>query len=248
MEVHAHSHTARKKWTHYFWEFLMLFLAVFCGFLAEYQLEHKIEKDREKQYIKSMVDDLKTDSIRIARIIELNKQQVSGFDSLLQSVYQKPYTDSSMRTLYYFHRKYSGPLNKMLFSKTTISQLKNSGGFRLIRKRAAADSIVRYDIVSEYAEAQGESVDYSGKLLFELSVKIFDSEYLLSYNSTNLRQILNSNKKFTLLTNEEKIIKEYANLAVFKKDVIKFYIVQLTNLQNRIPGIIQFLEKGYHLK
>jgi len=43
MEVHAHSHTVpiaigRKKWTHYFWEFLMLFLAVFCGFLAEYQL------------------------------------------------------------------------------------------------------------------------------------------------------------------------------------------------------------------
>ena len=29
MEVHAHSHTPRKKWTHYFCEFLMLFLAVF---------------------------------------------------------------------------------------------------------------------------------------------------------------------------------------------------------------------------
>ena len=28
MEVHAHTHTPRKKWTHYFWEFLMLFLAV----------------------------------------------------------------------------------------------------------------------------------------------------------------------------------------------------------------------------
>jgi hypothetical protein len=51
MEVHHHSHTSRKKWTHYFWEFLMLFLAVFCGFLAEYQLEHKIEKDKEWQYI-----------------------------------------------------------------------------------------------------------------------------------------------------------------------------------------------------
>ena len=25
MEVHAHSHTERKKWTHYLWEFLMLF-------------------------------------------------------------------------------------------------------------------------------------------------------------------------------------------------------------------------------
>ena len=28
MEVHAHSDTARKKWTHYYWEFLLLFLAV----------------------------------------------------------------------------------------------------------------------------------------------------------------------------------------------------------------------------
>jgi len=61
MEVHAHTHTERKKWTHYFWEFLMLFLAVLCGFLAEYQLEHKIEKDREKQYIKSLVRDIKDD-------------------------------------------------------------------------------------------------------------------------------------------------------------------------------------------
>ena len=29
MEVHHHTHTPRKKWTHYFWEFLMLFLAVY---------------------------------------------------------------------------------------------------------------------------------------------------------------------------------------------------------------------------
>ena len=36
MEVHAHPHTPRKKWTHYFWEFLMLFRAVFN--LGFYQL------------------------------------------------------------------------------------------------------------------------------------------------------------------------------------------------------------------
>ena len=48
MEVHHRSHTTGKKWTHYFWEFLMLFLAVFCGFLAENQREHVIEKKREK--------------------------------------------------------------------------------------------------------------------------------------------------------------------------------------------------------
>ncbi|MGB3155835.1 MAG: hypothetical protein WBB06_14610, partial [Chitinophagaceae bacterium] len=76
MEVHAHSHTERKKWTHYFWEFLMLFLAVFCGFLAEYQLEHKIEKDREKQFMQTMVEDLKSDTTQLSRLILFRKSRI----------------------------------------------------------------------------------------------------------------------------------------------------------------------------
>ena len=70
MEVHAHTHTARKKWTHYFWEFLMLFLAVFCGFLAENQREHMIEHKREKVYMTSLVEDLQKDScLTIAPVV-----------------------------------------------------------------------------------------------------------------------------------------------------------------------------------
>jgi len=69
MEVHAHSHTARKKWTHYFWEFFMLFLAVFCGFLAELQLEHKIEKRKEKQIISALYADVKKDTANLNDII-----------------------------------------------------------------------------------------------------------------------------------------------------------------------------------
>jgi hypothetical protein len=55
MEVHAHTHTARKKWTHYFWEFLMLFLAVFCGFLAENYREHYVEHQRASTTCKKSV-------------------------------------------------------------------------------------------------------------------------------------------------------------------------------------------------
>ena len=66
MEVHHHAHDPaaphhKKNWKSYFWEFLMLFLAVFCGFLAEYQQEHKIEKEREKHYMQSLIADLKND-------------------------------------------------------------------------------------------------------------------------------------------------------------------------------------------
>src|SRR5215204_2524353 len=82
MEVHHHAHTARKKWTHYFWEFIMLFLAVFCGFLAEYQLEHKIEKDREKQYIKSFGEDLALDISDLDRHISFCGANINAADSL----------------------------------------------------------------------------------------------------------------------------------------------------------------------
>ena len=67
MEVHHHAHTSRKKWTHYFWEFLMLFLAVFCGFFAEYQLEHKIEKDRAKELAKTFYEEVKNDSAAVSQ-------------------------------------------------------------------------------------------------------------------------------------------------------------------------------------
>ena len=69
MEVHAHTHTARKKWTHYFWEFFMLFLAVTLGFFVENQREHYIEKKRAKEYATLLADDLSFD------IGELNRAE-----------------------------------------------------------------------------------------------------------------------------------------------------------------------------
>ena len=83
MEVHPHTHTERKKWTHYFWEFLMLFLAVFCGFLAEYTLEHKIEKDRERQFINSFVNDIKADISQLNSVIQRRDEKVQRLDSLV---------------------------------------------------------------------------------------------------------------------------------------------------------------------
>jgi hypothetical protein len=61
MEVHAHSHTPRKKWQHYLWEFLMLFLAVTLGFFVENQREHLVEHQREKQFVQSLFNDIKAD-------------------------------------------------------------------------------------------------------------------------------------------------------------------------------------------
>jgi len=72
MEVHAHSHSQGKKWTHYFWEFFMMFLAVFCGFLAENQREHIVEGSRAKEYAALLLEDLKNDSSISMRWLLIN--------------------------------------------------------------------------------------------------------------------------------------------------------------------------------
>jgi hypothetical protein len=69
MEVHHHAHTERKKWTHYLWEFLMLFLAVTLGFFVENQREHLVEHQREKQFVQSLFNDIKADTANLDRII-----------------------------------------------------------------------------------------------------------------------------------------------------------------------------------
>src|SRR6187549_3266764 len=89
MEVHHHSHTSdpdshrgRKKWTHYFWEFFMLFIAVTLGFFVENMREHYIEHKRGLQYIRSFVEDLKTDTAGFSHTIAQYKIKEAQLDQL----------------------------------------------------------------------------------------------------------------------------------------------------------------------
>ena len=148
MEVHHHAHTPRKKWSHYFWEFLMLFLAVFCGFLAEYQLEHVIEHNREKQFIQSFIEDLKTDTASIREILVFRQRKVEIMDSLIILLSTRQITGHE-NDLYYFGRTIIRSF-RFQSNDRTITQLKNSGSLRLIRNEAAADSMMSYQKLVEY--------------------------------------------------------------------------------------------------
>ena len=142
MEVHAHTHTARKKWTHYLWEFLMLFLAVFCGFLAEYQLEHKIEKDREKQYIESLLEDLHEDTITLTETIDEYEGHRKRNDTLVKLLTGAEVKDRGA-DLYYLGRRASRSV-RLALHDFTIQQMKSSGGFRLIRKHKVSKAVIEY--------------------------------------------------------------------------------------------------------
>src|SRR5436190_23243318 len=143
MEVHAHTHTARKKWTHYLWEFLMLFLAVFCGFLAENQREHMAEKARAKQYIQSFYDDLHNNLATFSRIINFDKQKIAALNNMY-SCYDTISGNWKATSCLVQLIKNSAIFITAAFSDGTMEQLKNAGGFRLLKKEDR-DSILAYD-------------------------------------------------------------------------------------------------------
>jgi hypothetical protein len=144
MEVHAHTHTARKKWTHYFWEFLMLFLAVFCGFLAENQREHYVEHQREKQFIKTLVEDIHNDNAGMNAAVKAFTLINTHIDSLIPLLEDNNNMERNAKAIYqhvvWLHYYY-----KVTYFDRTIEQLKSSGNFRLIRNRNVSRSIIEYD-------------------------------------------------------------------------------------------------------
>ena len=175
MEVHQHTHTPRKKWTHYFWEFLMLFLAVFCGFLAEYQLEHKIEKNRERQFVNSLVNDLIADTAHLNFIIRNRNQKIVMLDSfkfLLNSPAYKNYGNE----IYFYAIQAARRVNiKIVPNNGTMQQLKNSGGLRLIRNRNVVDKISKYDRMVRETEAFGDVEESVAQNYRQVAYKFFNS-------------------------------------------------------------------------
>src|ERR1035437_9826485 len=82
METHAnHLHNAPgKNLRHYFFEFLMLFIAVFCGFLAENWREQMVAHHKEHEFMHSIVEDIKSDILQSNEILIRLNINVAGTD------------------------------------------------------------------------------------------------------------------------------------------------------------------------
>ncbi|MCY7311465.1 MAG: hypothetical protein LH619_11855 [Chitinophagaceae bacterium] len=215
MEVHAHTHTPRKKWTHYFWEFLMLFLAVFCGFLAEYQLEHKIERDRAKELAISFYEELKNDSATVLIKSQNRIRQENALGYLMYFI-----KDSSLNKLsktfslnFLYGITFRTP---SIFEPRTVvlEQLKNSGSLRYfkntelqkligeltvaiqnINNRQSYESVIRNQYLDPWTIMHNDIVWWdkiieNSKLPFDIATKNYEmSDAFLPFNMTQIDKI-----------------------------------------------------------
>jgi len=242
MEVHQHTHTPRKKWTHYFWEFLMLFLAVFCGFLAEYQLEHVIEHQREKQFMKSMVEDLEKDKVLLETESKLVMEQHKGLDSLTRIIYDGKFNEQAVSKMYELQRRFLRPIGMRLINRTEL-QLKNAGGMRLIRNRGVADSIINYWSLTELLYEQQNNINSHRIKAKDVSFTIFNNKF---YKDTDDFSYGLFNGVPELMTQSNFTLSEFANRVSHMSNLLKFnYARRLEKQAGNVKSLILLLKEEY---
>jgi len=176
MEVHAHTHTARKKWTHYLWEFLMLFLAVFCGFLAENFREHQIEHQRAEKYVQSLIQDLETDTAHLEIYINVRKEKRILMDSLLMLLSTGKHKQFGNATYFFARQVFNGP--PFVSTDGTMQQLKNAGTLRLIKNENIISSILSYDASVKELKEWDESDIRIRTTFREMGGSVFNADHL----------------------------------------------------------------------
>jgi len=256
MEVHAHTHTPRKKWTHYFWEFLMLFLAVFCGFIAEYQLEHTIEHQREKKYIKSMLHDLSRDTTAMTSHALFQRRAVAYADSLVRLLNSID-PGSSSSNIYYYSRILS-IFNPFFYSTATINQLKSSGSLRLISKSSIVDSILNYyDIYAQRIQAvesniEKEVLDFRGAMGGVINAEVIrtmiDTSKLILIAPTKGNFIGRPQNNPPLFSTDRRDINLLCTYANFLLTLYQFQLTNLNTQKVRAVSLMQILVYEYNLK
>ncbi len=246
MEVHQHTHPAhgKKNWRSYFWEFLMLFLAVFCGFLAEYQLEHKIEKDRENVYMKNMLDDLKYDTVSYKNYAVNANLALVSIDSLI-FLLKRPERKIYTNRIYFLARTFTMRNDLLFANERTYDQMRSSGHLRLIHRQEVADSVSYYYNSLKQITNQNNKITERISDYFLSMNKLFDAEVLLKITKDRKMPEGESAK---LLTEDPLVINELLTRAQYLYAIFSFTATLGLNRCSSAQNLIALIKKEYHLE
>jgi hypothetical protein len=251
MEVHHHPDLKHKKkyFKEYFLEFLMIFLAVTLGFIAENIREGISDRNKEKEYIESMIQDLKTDTAQSRAIMTSLRKQIYGMDTLemlLTPDINK--NDSAVFTCYLLHNSIHNQ-HAMNFSDRTITQLFSSGNMRLINKQSISDSITDYYTNIKDVDAQKSYyIEYFHKCLdiYE-AIYAFDTYHSrLNADGTSSYPKLSFGKLSIINTNPDDL-KKFKSTIEITKGITSSYRNDLNELRKQAISLIRFLKTEYNL-
>ena len=199
MEVHHHSHHEhnKKNWKTYFWDFLMLFLAITLSFFVENQREHYIESLRAGEFSKSLIQDLRYD----IEAIQTQEKSASMYIAIADSMLNLSQARLEGRTAsqFSFYARFMYWTTPIVWNRATFEQIKNSGSLRYFKNQQLLEKLMKYDGMINLIEAEAYNRQVRGNLLVNHINKIIEpayhqalSRYYLSEYDTISRETMES--------------------------------------------------------
>ncbi|NND31961.1 MAG: hypothetical protein HKN76_05170 [Saprospiraceae bacterium] len=182
--------------------------------------EERKEAEVERQYMVGLLSDLAKDRDQLLNNVEFGLIPVMYNDSLFSELQKKPLRGREKK-IYHFYLLYTNAI-RISYHDRTISQLKNSGGFGLIKSQGVSDAILDYDVYMresmEFSEGSRSNHHVNNDILLNSRMyEIYRIEHLkdsaiahkdvmnkvaypedlrlLSYDDADIKIILNSMSK-----------------------------------------------------
>lgn len=247
MGVRKRRHSGN-KWESYIFDFFMLFLAVFCGYLAQWQLEQSGENQREKQFIQSLIEDLKKDTTQLKLYDRFNENISTYCDSLQNCIASANIFRNSNK--FYNYSKELARYRRYNATDRTIQQLKNSGNMRLIRKMKVSNAITDYDIKTKILmesdqQLNGQIIKYREYLIEFLDLRDYDKKNIPgSFMDNNINT--KGNPKF--ITSDPKKAKLIYNQAFTLRTFLFTVKTSSEEVGRNAKQLLDLLRKEYSLE
>jgi hypothetical protein len=255
MEVHHHSHHGKKKWTGYFWEFLMLFFAVSAGFYAENLREGIIHKEQVKTNMRSLLSDLQSDLLVFDSVIERNQYAYTMADSLIELLHGDI---SNTPEIYFTARAVTANIGYYYSNPKSFDQMKSAGILRFIHPHDLLDSLGNYYVSFQWLADQTELLRFKLDAVHKGNSVLFDS-YTFFRMMKNIQVYSGSfNGRYNLINRPEghpallstasKDVNEISLNYHYYSSTAKFYNRTAVVQRQRAIRLIELIKKAYHFE
>jgi hypothetical protein len=238
----------KKNITEYLLEFLMLFLAVSLGFLAENYREQMNEKENEREYMESFLHDLTVDTSNLHKSLPFLNDRVASMDSVFRFFKANPDADKvPVAVLKHIKRASWAILARR--NTTTISQLKNAGGLRLIKNRKVADSIAKYDIRWMRIESSYERYMTNQHAIYTLEEQMLNAfDGLDAYISNDGYDNQDNIPKSGFVKIDRKYLSQYLNILAREQTTTRQDARSVNITINVTDNLIDLIRKEYKIE
>jgi hypothetical protein len=248
MEVHHHPSVEKKNFKEYFFEFIMIFLAVTLGFFAETIREKITENHREKIYIAGLINNAQNDTANLRELIRANDLELSGIDSLLK-ISKNNFSDHAVQdSIFFYAVQYTINLHIFSFNDLTLVQLRNAGGYSLIKTSNVADTIALYEYKNNDIILQERFYTDAYLQVWTAVKQVFDvtqaDKFFQVYNATNKIPV---NIPALISGDAEKMHVLFNNYWTFSK-TLNGYNNMLKEHLEYLKQFMTFLKRNYDIE